>query len=162
MRISTVRAKNRAKTKTYRTYFPREWDAALAKMERPQPLLSLCAAHWKADHVLGNALLSKAPRSSKDHSSDDDDIDSSSNVDDRGNLPNKPESHARGKRPPSHSTSSLGKKVKMSQVEWERRTLLFPLIMKQSSGRTALRILYVPFGMAGLGGIRELDECNEL
>lgn len=48
------------------------------KMETQQPLLALCAAHWKADHVLGNTLLVKASADSDndealDNESDDDD-----------------------------------------------------------------------------------------
>jgi len=51
-------AKDRKKTRTYfRSYFPEEWQAAVDKMERLQPILALCAAHWKAEHVLGDVLL---------------------------------------------------------------------------------------------------------
>jgi hypothetical protein len=61
------RAKDRQKTKTYfRTYHPREWESALDKMETQQPLLALCSAHWKADHVLGNTLLVKLTPDSDD------------------------------------------------------------------------------------------------
>jgi hypothetical protein len=35
-------------------------------MEQLQPLLALCAAHWKADHVLGNTLLVKSSASADD------------------------------------------------------------------------------------------------
>jgi len=48
------RAKDQSHTKVYfRTYFRREWDSAVAKLESYQPLLALCSSHWKADHVLG-------------------------------------------------------------------------------------------------------------
>ena len=51
-------AKDQKKTKMYfRTFFHKEWANAITKMESQQPLLALCAAHWKADHVLGNTLL---------------------------------------------------------------------------------------------------------
>jgi hypothetical protein len=54
------RAKDRTKSKLYyRTYFQKEWDAAIAKIESLQPLLALCSSHWKAEHVLGNTLLVK-------------------------------------------------------------------------------------------------------
>ena len=54
------RAKDRPKTKTYyRSFFSKDWDAALERMEQHRPLLALCAAHWKADHILGNTLLVK-------------------------------------------------------------------------------------------------------
>ncbi|KIM72114.1 hypothetical protein PILCRDRAFT_93588 [Piloderma croceum F 1598] len=63
---------------TIKTYYPKEWDAALVKMETQQLLLALCAAHWKADHVLGNTLLVKASADSDNdeelnNESDDDD-----------------------------------------------------------------------------------------
>jgi hypothetical protein len=66
------RAKDRPKTKTYyRSFFSKDWDAALEKMEQHQPLLALCAAHWKADHVLGNTLLAKSSASADDESDDE-------------------------------------------------------------------------------------------
>jgi hypothetical protein len=43
----------------FSNHFRKEWDMALAKMESIQPLLALCVAHWKAKHILGNALLVK-------------------------------------------------------------------------------------------------------
>lgn len=39
---------------------------AITKMESQQPLLALCAAHWKADHVLGNTLLATPATDSVD------------------------------------------------------------------------------------------------
>ena len=66
------RAKDRPKTKTYyRSFFLKDWDTALEKMEQHQPLLALCAAHWKADHVLGNTLLAKSSASADDESDDE-------------------------------------------------------------------------------------------
>ena len=65
------RAKERTKSKGYfRTYFRKEWDAAVAKMESVQPLLALCASHWKAEHVLGNTLLVKVAVDSEGDESD--------------------------------------------------------------------------------------------
>jgi hypothetical protein len=67
-------AKERSKTKTFfRTYFRTEWEAALARLESLQPLLALCASHWKADHVLGNTLRVKVVNASEDDASDDSD-----------------------------------------------------------------------------------------
>jgi hypothetical protein len=64
-------AKNRTRSKTYfRTYFRKEWDAAVAKMESVLPLLALCASHWKAEHVLGNTLLVKSATGSDEDGSD--------------------------------------------------------------------------------------------
>ena len=65
------RANDRTKTKSYfRTYFRKQWDAAVARMESLQPLLALCASHWKAEHVLGNTLLVKMAVESADDGSD--------------------------------------------------------------------------------------------
>lgn len=64
------RAKDQKKTKIYfRTYFRKEWEAAVAKLEMHQPLLALCASHWKAEHVLGNTLLVKVAERSEDDES---------------------------------------------------------------------------------------------
>ena len=61
------RAKDRPKTKTYyRSFFSKDWDTALERMEQHQPLLALCAAHWKADHILGNTLLVKSSAGESD------------------------------------------------------------------------------------------------
>jgi hypothetical protein len=68
------RAKGQKKTKTYfRTFYRTEWDAAIDKMESQQPLLALCAAHWKADHVLGNTLL--VPIATGDTGDESDELD---------------------------------------------------------------------------------------
>jgi hypothetical protein len=75
------RARDRTKSKVYfQTYFRKEWDAAVAKMESLQPLLALCASHWKAEHVLGNTLLVKA-------AADSEDDDSNSSVDQDNKSP---------------------------------------------------------------------------
>jgi hypothetical protein len=73
------RAKDQSRTKVYfRTYFRREWDSAVAKLESHQPLLALCSSHWKADHVLGNTLLVKVAEHSDDDQSDPNEHASSS------------------------------------------------------------------------------------
>ncbi|KAI0938388.1 hypothetical protein AcV5_000080 [Taiwanofungus camphoratus] len=62
-----------ARTKNYfKSYHPKEWAAALQKMEEQQPLLSLCVYHWKADHVLGG-LFRSSSRRGMDSSEDDND-----------------------------------------------------------------------------------------
>jgi hypothetical protein len=49
------------KTKTYfKTYFSRDWDQAIDKLESQEPLLQLCATHWKAEQLLGNILLRRS------------------------------------------------------------------------------------------------------
>lgn len=47
----------RPKTKQlYKQFFHEEWSAAITRLEELQPLLQLCAAHWKSEHVLGASL----------------------------------------------------------------------------------------------------------
>jgi hypothetical protein len=90
------RAKDRQKTKTYfRTYYPKEWDAALMKMETQQPLLALCAARWKADHVLGNTLLVKASADSDN----DEALDNESDDDDKVQISPESKKRSAGRRP---------------------------------------------------------------
>jgi hypothetical protein len=74
------RAKGQKKTKTYfRTFYRKEWDAAIDKMESQQPLLTFCAAHWKADHVLGSTLLVPITTGNLDNTGDEgDELDAAS------------------------------------------------------------------------------------
>jgi hypothetical protein len=59
------------RTKTYyRSFHPNEWKEAIRKLEELQPLLALCTSNWKADHVLGNALLAATDDSDVDRDSD--------------------------------------------------------------------------------------------
>jgi hypothetical protein len=65
------RTHSRRKAKAYfRKYFPKEWEAALLKLEMQQPLLHLCASHWKAEHVLGNTLVCQAKEEKLTNTSD--------------------------------------------------------------------------------------------
>ena len=76
------RVMSKRKTKSYFcSFYPNEWHAALLKMEQQQPLLALCASHWKADHVLRNSLLVKT-------TTDNDLSDTDSNSGNSGNPPN--------------------------------------------------------------------------
>lgn len=40
----------------YKTHMVPDWNDAVARAESQQELLSLCAAHWKAEHVIKAAL----------------------------------------------------------------------------------------------------------
>ncbi|KAI0945091.1 hypothetical protein AcV7_001721 [Taiwanofungus camphoratus] len=72
------RDRSLARTKNYfKSYHLKEWAAALQKMEEQQPLLSLCAYYWKADHVLGGLFRSSSHRGMD--SSEDDNDDSADN-----------------------------------------------------------------------------------
>ena len=72
---SRLKAKSKdtiKKSKTYyRTYHPTAWMDAIHKLEKMQPLLALCAPHWKADHVLGNSLLAALDNSVDDPSDEE-------------------------------------------------------------------------------------------
>ena len=41
-----------------RTTYPAEWDLACQELESTQPLLKLCAGHWKAEFVLAQVIKS--------------------------------------------------------------------------------------------------------
>ncbi|KJA22396.1 hypothetical protein HYPSUDRAFT_215794 [Hypholoma sublateritium FD-334 SS-4] len=43
----------------YRKHFARVWLSAIATLEVEQPILTLCAGHWKAEHALGQILDNK-------------------------------------------------------------------------------------------------------
>ena len=50
------------KTKTFFTkYFFKHWTDAVLRLEEQEPLLTLCAAHWKAEHVLNTILTGASP-----------------------------------------------------------------------------------------------------
>ncbi|KAM6497536.1 hypothetical protein JOM56_005639 [Amanita muscaria] len=62
---STVRAIGRKSPGTksfYKNYFKDQWMAALEHLEGLQPLLGLCAEHWKAEAVLQSVLTSLHPK----------------------------------------------------------------------------------------------------
>lgn len=51
----------RSKTKNYFTSFhSQEWNDAIAQLEEKEPLLALCAGHWKASHLVGQCLSAAA------------------------------------------------------------------------------------------------------
>lgn len=55
------RAANVPRGKRYfKTFFPKQWEAALLELEAAASILTLCAGNWKADLVLGT-VSSKAP-----------------------------------------------------------------------------------------------------
>jgi len=54
------------KTKTYFTrYYLKQWNDAVLKLEEQEPLLALCAAHWKAEHVLNTILTGTSESNQK-------------------------------------------------------------------------------------------------
>lgn len=48
--------------KFYKEHMAHHWKQAVADAEDQQELLTLCAAHWKAEHLLGAALRASAAR----------------------------------------------------------------------------------------------------
>lgn len=112
-------ARTKPRTKSYfRAYFPREWQRAVEKLERHQPLLALCTAHWKAEHVIGNALLKKPSGAYNDEDIDDhDDHDDNDNDNDAGINPS---SQTTGnKRPRGATDPSPRKKRRVPAAESE-------------------------------------------
>jgi hypothetical protein len=50
-------AKTKTKTKTYyKKYFLQNFKDVLDKLEAQEPVLTLCAARWKAEHIIANCL----------------------------------------------------------------------------------------------------------
>jgi hypothetical protein len=43
----------------YKSMHPDAWQSAVVGLEAKEPLVALCAFHWKAEHVLGQMLVSK-------------------------------------------------------------------------------------------------------
>lgn len=64
------------KGRTYfKSYFPREWQSAVQKLEQLQPLMALCASHWKAESLLGNLSLRKKVSEPAPQADNDGDMD---------------------------------------------------------------------------------------
>jgi len=107
------KARKMNKTKVYfRTYHPGRWNAALDKMEQQQPLLALCASHWKADLVLGT-LLQYKPLTNADNSDDDGDEDDDDNRNNGSSDKNSGNGKTK-KRRLSQSTNDKGKRARTS------------------------------------------------
>lgn len=65
-------ARSRTKTKTYyQKYYPKSWSEAVDKLEESQPLVALCASHWKADHLIGNCLQAIVDEAKKREGADE-------------------------------------------------------------------------------------------
>jgi hypothetical protein len=63
---------NARKTKEFfRHHHPRAWQAALEKLDRLQPLVSLCALHWKSEHILMSLLQRRPPGTNESGDTDD-------------------------------------------------------------------------------------------
>lgn len=66
----TGRDAGRPKTKQFfKKFCQAEWSGAITRLEELQPLLRLCASHWKAEHVLGGTLQSMLSSDSRESSS---------------------------------------------------------------------------------------------
>src|ERR1700679_145454 len=50
-------ARTKTKTKTYyKRYYLQNFKDVLDKLEAEEPLLTLCSARWKAEHIIANCL----------------------------------------------------------------------------------------------------------
>jgi hypothetical protein len=65
---SSRKVKMRRTKMYYRTYHTKEWTSAIIRLEAEQPLLTLCASNWKAEHVLGNSIQAILTRESNANS----------------------------------------------------------------------------------------------
>ena len=126
------RAKGQKKTKIYfQSFYRTEWEAAIQKMESQQPLLALCAAHWKADHVLGNPHLIPI-------------IIPTGNLDDTGNKldatpeSTKPTKSAKGKKHSSNHQTRRAKKVKTGKEAVRMKTTAIDALQMDSEHGTPL------------------------
>lgn len=99
--------KNHKASKTLlKEHYPGKWAAAVAECERTEPLLALCASHWKAEHLMAQIIRDprtdlhkpassrQKPASSRSNPSDESDADKSATSD----SPDVPEDPAAGKR----------------------------------------------------------------
>jgi hypothetical protein len=83
------------------------WMNAVLQLEKQQPLLALCADHWKAKHILQGVLRNK-----KDGDTGDDENGSGSG----GEQSNK------RSRAPSNATSP-GKRIKAAKLPGHRKSI---------------------------------------
>ena len=64
------------KTKTYFTrYYLKQWNDMVLKLKEQEPLLALCAAHWKAKHILNTILTGTSESNQKASTRRDDTSD---------------------------------------------------------------------------------------
>ena len=102
--------KGKKLTHYFQTNHQQEWTNAILQLEKQQPLLALCADHWKAKHILQSVLRNK-----KDgHDDDIDDDDECS----------KSESEQSSKRPQAQSDGrSTGKRFKAADRRPSRKSI---------------------------------------
>ncbi|KAF8878950.1 hypothetical protein BD779DRAFT_1474568 [Infundibulicybe gibba] len=85
--LSSFEGDNRKKS-YLKTYHGDDWISAIFTLERKEPLVALCAGHWKADQVLGVVL--KAQQKKKTSPSEDEaDLDDSDEDSSKDTAPTK-------------------------------------------------------------------------
>ena len=132
------RAKGQKKTKIYfRSFHRTEWEAAIQKMESQQPLLALCTAHWKADHVLGNTLLVpiNVPTGDLDDTGDVDELDATPES-------TKLTKSAEGKKRSGNHQTCRAKKVKTGKEAVRMKTTAIDAL--QSDGEHGKPLTLTP------------------
>ena len=100
-------------------------------MKSQQPLLALCAAHWKADHILGNTLLVPiiVPTRNLDDTSDELDATPEST---------KPTKSAEGKQRSGNHQTRRAKKVKTGKEAVRMKTTAIDALQTDSKHGTPL------------------------
>ncbi|KAF8868875.1 hypothetical protein BD779DRAFT_1682938 [Infundibulicybe gibba] len=123
------------KKKYYKTYYTKEWFAAVVALEKGEPIVGYCAAHWKAEHLLSRALSGhyqgarqkkgrkkrKFSETSDEESSNDDETEPSSsrnpNARSQSTRQKKTSSERPGRNQGAHHRK--GKKKKSSETSDE-------------------------------------------
>ena len=59
----------------FRNHYLKEWNVAIDRLEHLEPLLVLCSAHWKAQHILGLVLRRKSGLGGGDGDSENEESD---------------------------------------------------------------------------------------
>jgi len=105
------------KTKTYFTrYYLKQWNNAVLKLKEQEPLLALCAAHWKAKHVLNTILTGTSESNQKASTRRDDASDLEDPAIPLPTLPSKTNTSS-SKRCLSNPSPSKPKKKKKTGKE---------------------------------------------
>ena len=89
------------------------WDSVVAELEMMQPVLRLCAAHWKAEYVLGSVL--KGGSGERDKSDDEEADDEDGGEDDTGDRINHSSSSGLKRRRRSSGSKDVKRRKKANQ-----------------------------------------------
>lgn len=99
----------------YSKYYPQVWSDVLEKLEKNEPLLRLCAAHWKAEHIISNCLqaIIEGDRKERKKAGAAQPTNDSDFEDDHEDVDMEPEVQPKGrKRAPEESLEHADRKKK--------------------------------------------------